>query len=786
MKLLVSSYNVGDSWNKEEEELDSNAIETLRSYTLDHTFLKPAKCVITLADPDGTLLRKYKTETAIDLAGGVADDGGAETDETTETNSAAANDMTLLPAVPQVNDAYYFGFDEEVGAFTLNVGNAGVGNWTITWEYSQGTDAWAALGGVTDDTTGFTVLGENNVEWTIPGDWATDDVGGVTGKYWVRGRVSAFVAINAQPLGTQAWYNKVWIGPGKITLENPNATDNFYGRIVNVHGTSTHPRMLTLECKDWLDQLDEEIITYDMREKLGTTDLRQSKLRSDVDDGRVAVENDGGTFYAYDDGDYCVNGGMGFVNDSYNGYFLVLTVGMAGKKTWRFYAYDSTASGGTVYDDNPELTWCNQGSVDTCSDNADFTLDYVFHVELGHNTPSDFYVHGSITGARVFVRYQLAVVAANHAHVQIDDKTDGWIEFATLEEDDHFIDVEYELENGQYTDIVDANGIATVRFDVDRTGGDAAIAISFLYLEVDTTTTGYSTPILINDTINPNKLEVATDLTAAATQLWEGVDYCISKYRYLHFESATGIILGGDNIVTLTCGAANVENTTGVSTRQHKNRTRLQIARDEATDDGAVFWMALGGTPVTYKKTFGASTETMTDATPDSWQSLRDYNITNDYDVYGARLGDYEIFQQSQDTTSIATYNATRSKVTKNAGLVSDADAAAIGTTLAARDANIQQMIACTLSGFDTTYRLGTIVEITSSYLWATAAKDYIVTRWAYDSDAHKTHLTLHPKVSIGLQEIDTPIAEGERLKMATKKSETDKFVPDPITHEVS
>ena len=194
MKLLVSSYNVGGSWNKEEEELDSNGIETLRSYTLDHIFLDPAECVITLADPDGSLLRKYKTDTQVALDGGVADDGGVETDETTETNSAAANDMTLLPAIPVVNDAYYFGFDEEVGAITVNVGTAadhGAGGHTITWEYSQGTDAWAALGGVTDGTDHWQTSGENDVVWTIPGDWATDEVGSISGKYWVRARLSA-------------------------------------------------------------------------------------------------------------------------------------------------------------------------------------------------------------------------------------------------------------------------------------------------------------------------------------------------------------------------------------------------------------------------------------------------------------------------------------------------------------------------------------------------------------------------------------------------------------------
>ena len=197
--------------------------------------------------------------------------------------------------------------------------------------------------------------------------------------------------------------------------------------------------------------------------------------------------------------------------------------------------------------------------------------------------------------------------------------------------------------------------------------------------------------------------------------------------------------------------------------------------------------MALGTTTVTYLQTFGANTETMTDATPDSWGSLRDYNtIVNSVDAYGVRIGDAEIYEQSQDTDSIATYIATRSQVVRDQGIVSHAHAKDIGTAIAARDSDIEQMLQCTLSGFDTTYRLGTIVEITSSYLWSTAAKDYVVTRWAYDSKENKTYLTMHPKVSIGFQEIVSPVTEGQQIAISTKKTATDAFVPDPVTHEVA
>ena len=790
MRLMVQSFNIGSSWNKEEEETN------LRTYTLNHMFNKPAECNIVLADVDGSMLRKYKTDTKVELEGGVADDGGVETDETTEANSAAANDMTLCPAVPVNNDAFYYGFSDQAGAMTINVGTAqvvggGGGAVTITWEYSQGSDVWAALAGVTDGTDNYENSGENDVEWTIPGDWDTDEVGSIADTYWVRARLTVVGAgPGTVPIGTQAWYNRVWLGPGKITLEDPNNTDVFFGRIVNAVGGTDHPRTLTLECRDWLDQLDEEKITYDMREKLGTTNLRQSMGRSDVDGDRLVAENaGGGVFNFWDDGDYDDDGGMAFVNDAYNGMFLIFTAGMAGTKTWRFHPYDSDDNADD-YTDAVDRLWVNDDSVDVASANNDFEIDYDFHIELGHNTPSDFYVHDSISGARVIVveNFDVLLGGGNHAHIQIDDKTDGWIDLHRLEESHHYSYHTFDISVDNIDDIVDANGIATVRFDVDFTGGLASIGVRFLAIEVDVATTGYSSPIGIDDTVNPNKLVVDTDLTAAATQIWEGIPYCIAQNIYKHIDTAEGgtIISDGDTIVTLTA-AATIEHTSGISTRQYKNRTRLQILQDLARQDKSSFWIALGTTTVTSKQTFGANTETMTDATPDNWHSRRDYKtLVNSVDVYGARIGDYEIYQQSQDADSLATYKATRSQVIKNAGLVSDADASALGTALAARDSNIEQMVACTLSGFDTTYRLGTIVEITSSYLWATAAKDYIVSRWAYDSDARKTHLTLHPKVSIGLQDIDTLLNQSDKLKRATLESESDKVVPDPITHEVS
>ena len=803
MKLQVQSYNGDSSYNPEEEETN------FRFYTIDHEFNEPAKAIITLADKDGSRMHKYKADAQVAIEAFIDDDGGVQSDDTTDANDPGANDFPLTPPnggnTWDVNDATYFGFSEEVGGMRVNVGTALVPSAVapvVAWEYWDG-DSWETLADISDGPDRWTVSGEGNVSWTIPGDWATTTVNSQGPFYYVRSRVTTGCDIDTQALGTQVWYNRIWIGPGKITIEDPDGTDMFFGRIMKVTGDYISKTVI-LECVDWLSQLDEKQITYDMREDLDSDDdtgqqgLRESGLHADADNATiidVAYNDGGGNFYVYDD-DRSWNA------DEFNNKYLVLSGKMAGRKKWTFYPYDSTATDEDVYTDDVELVWIDDDREDVGLANNDWTLDYHFRVYLGHNTPSDFYVHDSITGARVKVVHQVdEVPSTNHCHLQIyENDTPAWVELEHIEEQDVYHRNAYEVNVDWLPHIVDNTGIVNVRNDLDRAAGNVTIRTRYLVLELDVETTGYSSAISITDTLDLNGhggkvncLKIGTDMTAAATRVWEGLKYSIAKPIYLHIESATGPILGGDGIVTLTCGAANVENTSGISTRQYKEKTRLFVSKDLAMQDKAVFWITLGGTTVTYKQTFGADTQQLTDGDILSWQSLHDYNqLTNEYHVYGARIGDYEIYQSQQNAASVAKYNATRTKTLRDAGLVSDADAKERATTLAARDADLSQMISCSIAGntatagHATTIKLGEIVEITSSYLWPTAAKDYIVTRFSYDSAQHKTFLTLHPKVSIGLQEIDSPHSAGRKMKEGLKTFESDKYIADPITHEVA
>ena len=112
-------------------------------------------------------------------------------------------DMTLTPAVPVVNDAYYFGLSTLWDWLSLNIGQNGQGTWTIAWEYWNG-GAWATLPNAYDTSVGFHNVGSQSVAFPRPSDWALLTILGLN-LYWIRARVSAFTNMPTQPLGTQAW-----------------------------------------------------------------------------------------------------------------------------------------------------------------------------------------------------------------------------------------------------------------------------------------------------------------------------------------------------------------------------------------------------------------------------------------------------------------------------------------------------------------------------------------------------------------------------------------------------
>jgi hypothetical protein len=137
-----------------------------------------------------------------DADAAIADDGGVFTNETTAANNATTNDMTLLPATPAVNDAYYFGYLKKFQQVDLNISTAGAGTWTIVWEYYDGS-TWQSLPDITDPSSGFTASGLQNISWTMPNDWEMTTINSQGPFYFARARVSAYTSITTQPLGQE-------------------------------------------------------------------------------------------------------------------------------------------------------------------------------------------------------------------------------------------------------------------------------------------------------------------------------------------------------------------------------------------------------------------------------------------------------------------------------------------------------------------------------------------------------------------------------------------------------
>jgi len=116
------------------------------------------------------------------------DEGGLDTDYTDAAReSTGTNDVILLPAVPAIDDAFYYGGIAPFGQLLINVTTAG-DTYVLTWEYWNG--AWIALT-VVDSSSSYYSLGWHKVTFTAPSDWATTTFATLGPFYYVRARVTS-------------------------------------------------------------------------------------------------------------------------------------------------------------------------------------------------------------------------------------------------------------------------------------------------------------------------------------------------------------------------------------------------------------------------------------------------------------------------------------------------------------------------------------------------------------------------------------------------------------------
>jgi len=781
LKLQVSSYNNGGSaWNAEAEET------AFRSYKINHEFNKPAEAEIVLADPTGTIAQKYNVDAndvyigvgkvtiedpdatdifygriiraeasfqekrvvlycrdwldqldeeqiiydmredldtngvrqseatsdvdgtckpvSMDFVFAGADDGGVVTDETTEANEDTADDMTLLPAAPAENDAYLFGLATDQTQITIDISTAGVGTWTITWEWNEvGAEPdWVALEDVVDGTNGFTTAGECVVSWTHPGvNWVTGDPEGLGTAYYIRARVSAYTSITTQPLGRQVW----------------------------------QPQIL------------------------------------------------------YDDS-------LTLVADSHNGKYLIFTNDIAGTKTITVGPYADTVSANVDTENGSYANvWLDDANYHEMIEiDSTFTVDYDFHInaELG-----SIYSSGPSSG-NIYLTYMVKTVepdAIGHMLVKVKSAAEAYTTVADILFDDSTTGkrtATIKIPEPNLSGFVDTAGEVTIQLVCDvYNGSNTTLQVYQCLVDLTYSLTGTSDKYLILDTTT-NAIITAGNLTYNGLGIYESSPYSVVQPIYKHIDSAEtpgALITDGDVIVTLTC-AATIEHTSGFSARQFMNRTRLEILQDLAIQDAALFYIALGGTTVTWKSTFNSGAPTaIGDATVNDWLMRFDYGaMVNNARVYGMRDGDNELFVEVDNATSQSKYIATRSQTIHNTGLVSEYDATAAGTAITNRDNEVVQLLNATITGLDSTYRLATEVSVTSTWLNLSAVA-YVVNRWAYDSEAHETYITLYPRSLLstnGAQPVDSPRTEQQGIKQTLSKGRRDTYVPPPVTNTVT
>ena len=162
------------------------------------------------------------------------DDGGAFTDYSTEAaEESTLNDVFLLPTIPATSDAFYFGANYQFNRLAIKLDTAGVGTWTIVWEYSQAGANWATLSFSVQEITDFTETEKTFIQniFEIPSDWVIKDganhVNNVTTNYWVRARVSAYSSVTTQPKASACWHGNLRVDEyrsGRLVVTSGNGS----------------------------------------------------------------------------------------------------------------------------------------------------------------------------------------------------------------------------------------------------------------------------------------------------------------------------------------------------------------------------------------------------------------------------------------------------------------------------------------------------------------------------------------------------------------------------------
>src|SRR5687767_638739 len=140
--------------------------------------------------------------------------GGTFTDETTDSTSTTAGDVTLLGAS---GDKMYFGSARRFSGFKIVTASTAGG--TRTYEYWNGS-AWTSITPTVVSGGLAWLAGTHVLKFTPPDDWATTAVNGAT-NYWLR----AVVGTAYSTAGTASYVmGLMHHGFATITIDVPETT----------------------------------------------------------------------------------------------------------------------------------------------------------------------------------------------------------------------------------------------------------------------------------------------------------------------------------------------------------------------------------------------------------------------------------------------------------------------------------------------------------------------------------------------------------------------------------
>jgi hypothetical protein len=183
---------------------------------LDHTSIAQVKPYIALPSVD--LDHQMSLLGINNIIGAVMhkDVGSIDTDYTAQANEDTANDVQLLPTSPASNDGFYIGYSTFPNRVVMNIGTAGVGTWTLTWYYWNGS-VWSDLSSYILQKSpvflDFKTAGLGSMNITKPSNCATKTISSIS-AYWIFAKLT-YSSKTTIPLATRI-YADVYTAPVQV------------------------------------------------------------------------------------------------------------------------------------------------------------------------------------------------------------------------------------------------------------------------------------------------------------------------------------------------------------------------------------------------------------------------------------------------------------------------------------------------------------------------------------------------------------------------------------------